>query len=411
MRGHIRFMAAAVVLVAIVAASTPSAAATSTGSEPTYKIGVLTDLTGLLASSEHTSPLGVEAGVGLAAKEGYKIQYVVVDDTSSPAGALAGAQRLVEQDHVSAVVLDSGVGFGAAPYLTSQGIPVFGADVDGPEWVTSKNMFSIFGYANFAEVETTFGKFLKLVGAKDFASVGYGISPSSSEAAQASAISAQLAGLKVGYLNSDFPFGTNVAPIVLAMKNAHVDSFIGDVEQNTSFAILAGLQQNGVHLKAPILAVGYGGDLLQAGKEAEKQATGAYFTGEYEPVEMHTAATERFVNAMKTYAHIPSDEITDNEYIGFLSVDALVTGLKAAGGHPSQSQLINTMLGIRHYDAAGLWGTHTEGFAMDQRGIGSGGPDNCAWFVKWTGGSFQLVSGADPICGTVVAGKTVSASS
>ncbi len=164
MRGHIRFMAAAVVLVAIVAASTPSAAATSTGSEPTYKIGVLTDLTGLLASSEHTAPLGVEAGVGLAAKEGYKIQYVVVDDTSSPAGALAGAQRLVEQDHVSAVVLDSGVGFGAAPYLTSQGIPVFGADVDGPEWVTSKNMFSIFGYANFAEVETTFGKFLALPG-------------------------------------------------------------------------------------------------------------------------------------------------------------------------------------------------------------------------------------------------------
>jgi branched-chain amino acid transport system substrate-binding protein len=36
---------------------------------------------------------------------------------------------------------------------------------------------------------------------------------------------------------------------------------------------------------------------------------------------------------------------------------------------------------------------------------------NCVWVTKLSGSTFELVPGADPICGTLVPGVTVSATS
>ena len=74
------------------------------------------------------------------------------------------------------------------------------------------------------KVATTTGEFFKMEGVTNVAALGYSVSPSSSEAAKAAGASAQNAGLKVGYLNSAFPFGsTNVAPVALQMKSAGVN--------------------------------------------------------------------------------------------------------------------------------------------------------------------------------------------
>ena len=94
------------------AGSTPSAA----GGVPTITIGVLTDISGVGGSPSVLK--GIEAGVGTAGSEGYKIKYVVGDTQSSPTGALTAAQKLVEEDHVFAVVAISGLTFSAAPFLT-----------------------------------------------------------------------------------------------------------------------------------------------------------------------------------------------------------------------------------------------------------------------------------------------------
>jgi branched-chain amino acid transport system substrate-binding protein len=67
------------------------------------------------------------------------------------------------------------------------------------------------------------------------------------------------------------------------------------------------------------------------------------------------------------------------------------------------------MLGIRSYDDAGLRAGHPIGFAMDQRGLPPGS-QMCSWVLQYTGQTFHLVAGAAPLCGGVVAGKTVSAS-
>src|SRR5947208_1966700 len=73
---------------------------------------------------------------------------------------------------------------------------------------------------------TTLSSFFKLVGATRVGTLGYGISPLSAENAKGSAESARRGGLGVGYVNSNFPFGsTDVAPIALGMKKGGVDGF------------------------------------------------------------------------------------------------------------------------------------------------------------------------------------------
>ncbi len=341
--------------------------------------------------------------------EGYHLKYVVADTTSTPSGVLEAAQKLVDQEHVFAVIAQSGFTFAAAQFLTSHGVPVIGADVDANEWLTSKNMFSIYGYPNFSLVETTTGQLLKLLGATNFGAIGYSVSPSSAEAAKSAAVSAQLAGVKVGYLNAQLPLGNNVGPLVLAMKSAGVDSFAPEIELSTAFLILQGLRQEGIHVKVPLMATGYGGDLRSAGPATEQAAQGSYYPLPFEPVELNSPATQKLVNAMSTHAGISSSQITNDEVLGYMSVDGFVAGLKAAGANPTQSQFIDAMLTIRSYNGAGLYGSHTMGFAMDQRGHGSTGADNCQWVVQWSGSSFHPVQGAEPICGTVAPGKTVSA--
>ena len=270
----------------------------------------------------------LKAGIGLAGKDGYKIKYVTADTQSTPTGALTGAQKLVTEDHVFAVIAISDLTFGAVPFLAAKGVPVIGAAVDGAEWATNRNMFSTFGFPDYTKVPTTPGAFFKLVGATNVGIVGYGLVPSAAEAAKGAAISSREAGLKVGYLNAKFQLGsTNVGPDVLAMKHAGVDALSVLLQQNTGFAMVQGLRQQGVQLKAPLFSAGYGTDLLDAGAAAQQVAQGAYFSLSYEPVEMHTAATKQFQQALKTYAN--STETPGlNEYLAYTAVAAFEQGLE-----------------------------------------------------------------------------------
>jgi ABC-type branched-subunit amino acid transport system substrate-binding protein len=397
---------AAAMMVAAGCGSTSKSGTSGGGTGQTYTIGVLTDLTGPAASGNKTIVQGIEAGVVLAKREGYNIKYVVADTTTSPGGALSGAQKLVQQDHVFAVVLHSALGFAAASYLTQHNIPVIGAAEDGSEWQTSKNMFAVYGAVHTETVSTTTGQFFKNQGVTTVGALGYSISPSSSEAAEAAVKSAQYVGLKVGYLNAAFPFGsTNVAPEALQMKSKGVDGFTATVDPNTAFALITALRNAGATLKVALLPTGYGGDLLQAGPGALQEAQNVYFTLTYEPVEMHTPATQQFQSDLQAVG--VTDEPTYAEYNGYLSVAMFVKGIKAAGSHPTQASLIAALSNIHDWDAMGLVGTHH----IDINNRTASGMTNCQWVTKLSGNNFQLVPGADPICGTLIPGLTVSPAS
>jgi branched-chain amino acid transport system substrate-binding protein len=371
----------------------------------TYTVGLLVDDTGIAASGQKHVEDGMKAAISIVAKQGYNIKYVVADTESSPAGALSAAQNLVQRQHVFAVIAHSALFFAAAPYLTKQNIPVIGAPQDGPEWITSKNMFATYGAIHTEKVATTGGLFLKQQGVTNLGSVGYSISPSSAEASKTAALSAQAVGLKAGYVNSKFPFGsTDVQPIALAMKDAGIDAVTPEVDPNTSFALITALRNAGVDLKVALLPIGYGVDLLQAGPGTLKAAQNVYFSLTYEPVELHTKATEAFVAALKAAGGTTAPGLPT--YDGYASILMLVQGLQGAGSSPTQASVIASLSKIHDFNPGGLYGSHP--LDINDRVNIVAGPDGCEYFVKLTGSTFEPVKNADPLCGTLVPGKTVT---
>jgi branched-chain amino acid transport system substrate-binding protein len=371
----------------------------------TITVGVLTDVTGAAASGNKTFSNGVKAGTFYAARNGITIKYVVADTQTSPTAALSAAKQLVLQDHVSVVLMESALGFGAAPYFTAQKIPVIGVSQDGPEWVTSKNMFALSGVLRQDKVATTAADFFKLQGATTIGTLGYSISPSSAQFAKGQAIAAQHVGLKSGYVNAKFPFGsTDVQPVALAMKAAHVDGMTAAVDPNTGFALVTALRNAGAAPKVSLLPTGYGGDLTQAGPGALQAAQNVYFFVGEEPVEMQTPATKQLVSDLKSAG--VTAEPTYAEYNGYLSAGLLVRALKAAGSDPSKESITTALTAIHDYDGLGLWGGRKSD--PNDRTNTIAGVGNCLWFVKLVGSSFEVVKGAAPLCGTEVKGVTVS---
>ena len=119
---------------------------------------------------------------------------------------------------------------------------------------------------------------MKSQGVTNLGALGYGVSPVSAETAKGDAASAKHAGLKVGYLNANFPFGsTNVAPVAIDMKNDGVDGFTAATDPNTAFSLITALKNQGVDIKASVLATGYGSDLTQAGPGALEAAQNVNF--------------------------------------------------------------------------------------------------------------------------------------
>jgi ABC-type branched-subunit amino acid transport system substrate-binding protein len=383
--------------------ATGTAAATKT-----VTVGVLTDVTGPASSGNKTFVDGVKAGVVYASRNGYTVKYVLADTATNPATALAAAQKLVTQDHVTAVLATSSLLFLTTNYLTAHNVPVIGVAADGPEWATSKNMFGVTGELQQTKVATTLGKAFQTLGVTNLAALGYSISPVSAEAAASGALAAETAGIKTGYLNAKFPFGsTDVGPVVLAMKDAGIDGLYPTVDPNTGFALISGLRDQGVNLKAALLPTGYGGDLLQAGPGALNQAQGVYFNLPYEPVEMKTAATRQleadFASAKITMAP------TFSSYNGYVATGLLVRALKDAGGAPAQASLLTALSNIHDWDAMGLFGGHK--VDINDRVNVVAGADNCAWIMKLEGRTFTPVPKLSPVCGELIAGKTVAPAS
>ena len=366
-------------------------------------VGVLTDATGLGRFGERHKRARCQGRRRLAKRDGYDLKYVVGDTATSVTGGLTAGQSLVEEHHVFAVIAVSSLTFAAAPFFKAQGTPVIGVAEDASEWSTDPNMFSVYGDPDFSLVPTTFGLYFKSQGVTNVGSIGYSISPSSADAAEAAADAAKQEGIKVGYINAAFPFGsTNVAPEALAMKAAGVNGLTMSTDPNTAYALIDQLKIDGVHLKAVLLATGYGGDVTYQASPAEAQAAqGVSFDNPYEVMELNTPATKQFAADLKAAGikGLP----TQAEYNGYVSVGLLLEGLKAAGNNPTQASVIAALSKVHSFDALGLFGSHP--IAINDR---TDFYDTCSWVAKLKGKAFDLVPGAEPVCGKVIPGLTVS---
>ena len=387
--------------------STKSAAS---GSE--IKLGVVTPLTGPYSSGFTTVEKAVKARLAVEnAKggiDGHKLTYVMADDLGTPAGALAAAKKLIQQDHVYGILDASPVFYGAAPAVKAANVPVAGSSWDGgPEWLDKSytTFFDGFGYANYELSASTYGEIFKNQKCTKVGGVG-NTGPSSGRAAEAAVISAQKAGMQAGYLNTKLaPDTTDVGPAVLGIKSSGTDCVYVPVTPALAFALVAGLKQAGVNMKVILLPTGYGGDILQ-NKSGVQAAQGVDFMTSGSPVELQTDATKAFQEALAKYAdetNIP----TFGEYVGWTIADLFVYGLKQAGGDASQADFVSALRASDGWDNGGLYQKPTK-FADPAPQAGSFGPGNCTNVVKLTGEKFVPLEGLAPICGTILDGVKIS---
>ncbi len=120
---------------------------------------------------------------------------------------------------------------------------------------------------------------------------------------------------------------------------------------------------------------------------------------------MQTAATKQFVSDLKSAG--VTAEPTYAEYNGYLSTGLLVRALKAAGSDPTKASITTALTGIHDYDGRPGRGRKSD---PNDRENTIAGVDNCLWFVKLVGSTFEVVKGAAPLCGKEVKGVTVSGS-
>src|SRR5262249_51230038 len=150
-------------------------------------------------------------------------------------------------------------------------------------------------------------------------------------------------------------FGTtDVGPIVLGVKNAGSDSLYMPLDSATNVAIIQGLAQNNVPMKATVSATGYGQSLLDQ-PASKTLTTHDLFQTAYKPVELGGSAIKTFQQNLKKYGGftgVPGF----GEYTGYVSCDLFITGLKAAGQNPTRQGWVDAIRtnngGI--YDNAGL---------------------------------------------------------
>jgi branched-chain amino acid transport system substrate-binding protein len=414
--------AVAILAVTVAAALTVSGCSSSKASGPASKptatakagapitLGVLTSLTGSLSSGFTTVEAGVKARLAVenakGGVNGHQLKYVMADDASTPAGAVSAVQKLVQQDHVYGI-LDNSAFFSAAAKATeTAGVPVSGVSFDGgPEWhdAAGTNLFDAYGLGDLSKVSTTYGTFFKSQGATKLAVVAYG-NPSSSEAGKSAMESAVKAGLSNAYINTKVPLGsTNVGPIIQQIKASGADALYMPTVPNTAFAIVVGLKQAGAKLKAVVTTTGYGGDLLKS-PDALAAGEGVDFESIGAPAEAETPATKAFQSALAQYAG--STEIPSfGEYIGWLTADLFVDGLKLAGPAASAADFISK-LRTSTWDGAGL--EKPENFADPVPAASGLGSQNCVNILKLTSGKFVPIAGAVPVCGTIIPGLSVS---
>jgi branched-chain amino acid transport system substrate-binding protein len=280
---------------------------------------------------------------------------------------------------------------------------MIGGGFDGSYYYNKGNENIISGLGNGTPVPgltyDTTTRVMKQMGAKKVAAVGYGASPSSSESAKATeTFGADSVGLKGVYLNNTLEFGgTDVGPVVLGIKNSGADGLYLPLDSDTNFAIVQGLQQNGVKMKANILATGYSQDLLDQPIADTIQPSDVMFTA-YRPVELGGKAVKQFQSDLKKYAGITG--VPDyGTYTGYIVCDMMIKGLQAAGKNPTRQAFVDGIRKGGPYNGAGLL---CQPIDLSYETFGKVSKDSCTWFVSVKDGKFKVLNGGKPETGKLV---------
>jgi len=375
-------------------------------------IAYITDVTGLAGSENGTSPAAFEARLDLQNAEGgvngHKLVPLVIDDQTSPTEIATAVQDALSKG-VIGIVSNSVLMFLAAKYPQQAGIPVTGSYTDGPEWGTQPytNMFA----SDEGSVDpkypanTGIDSFLKSHGGTVLGAYGYGISPTSTRAAEGAAIAATHLGVKVGVLNTTVPLGSVAfTSDALTAKQDHVNALVPYLDNNSNYALAEALRQAGVKLKAVVFATGYQPDVIHS--PAWSSLQGDYFLSIYRPWALPNAGTEQMQAAMEKYAGFSrSDFPSFGQYEAWAGADLMIKGLELAGKNPTRPAVIKDLRQLKSYTANGILAEPINYSTI----FGHDLPHQCSWVMQADKNGFVPVS-SQPVCGMDIPGTLTATS-
>lgn len=408
-----RSVAAATALcLAFAAAACSKASNTSADAGAPINVGLMVPLTGSAAASFAGGATGVKARVeeqnAKGGVKGHKINLIQVDDHSTAAGALTAAQLLVQKDHVLGIIEVSNYTNGAARFLQQNHVPIVGPGSDGPEWSdpSYNNMFPSYGSFNPKYVApSTFGTFFKSQGVTKFASVGFNALAGQGSVHEANE-SVKAAGIPVVYTNTSSPVGsTDFGAISLALKASGADGLFLGMPAVSNIALVTALKQAGANIPV-ILGPGYGSDTLSS-QPSVTAMQGVYFLSWAETQSDNDSATQDQQAALAKYENFTLPPGSHVEQ-GWFSAEEFIEGLQNASALTSAAFI--TYMRSAKTNAGGMFGTHKLDFSQYGNVAQGTGPDNCLWITKLSGNTFTAVSGADPVCGTLIPGTEMQTS-
>ena len=307
-------------------------------------VGSIANITGPLSSDFAPVVNGVEAYFSMVNAQGgvdgrkLKLAYQT-DDQGSSSTDLTVAQKLVEQDHVFAVV---GVGtpfFGGAKYLASQGTPTFGYVVSA-DWQYKPTVFGAFGSLLAYNTGVPADAYVaSQLGAKSIAVIAYNV-PQSAAACQAAVTGMRQFGLNVSYVDLNFPFGSDPTADVLQMKSHNVDLMYTCLDVTGNVAFARAIQQNGLTMHQ-VWFSGYDRGTL---KQYGSIMSGVYLLVQHVPFEAALAfpgvypALDTYIKEMQKYQ--PAYTYDEVAMTGWISAQEFVTGLKLVKGKLTQKKLV-----------------------------------------------------------------------
>ena len=408
-----RLAAVALAAVALVGAACSSSSNSDNGgggSTPTgsdYKLALVSSVTGTAAPQFGDTPQGFNAAIGeinaAGGAGGHKLVGKVYDDATSPTQITTVVQKAIS-DGNQMIISVTPLMFLAAKFPQQAGLPVVGGGFDGFEWGTPgyENMFaSDTGSVNPENPPTTLaGTFAKAQGATVACAWGYGISPSSTQAANNFIWSTDAAGLKKGVLDTSIPFGSvDMTTAALAAKQAGCNATATTTDVNTSVALTTALKQAGITPKADMYAAGYDPTLVGGTSWATVQ--GAFFASGFRPTAIPNDGTKAMSAALAKYANRPAAKFpTFNIYESYLAVQLAAEGLAKASS-TSSAAVIKALRGITNWNGHGIL-PETIDYATT---FGHGPNPSCTWYMKAEKNGFVPVK-TTTFCGDVIPGKS-----
>jgi branched-chain amino acid transport system substrate-binding protein len=376
-------------------------------------IGFITSKTGVAGSTFVNADKGCKSRIdrqnAAGGVNGRKINVDYVDDQSGGANK-TGSQDLVQNKHVFMIVNDSPFAFLTYQFMLDSDVPMIGGGFDGTYYGAPGNENILSAGGNVVNANgvsyTGLPQLMKKMGATKVAALAYGISASSTAAAENfMKYSVPSAGLKPVYTNTTVDFGsTDVGPEVLGIKNAGADAVYLPLVANSNLAVVQGLAQNGVKMKATVLATGYGQPLLDQPVSATFGPDVLLATG-YAPVELKTKATKQFQADLKKYAGytgVPDYGI----YTGYITCDMAIVALKNAGNPPTRAAVVPGVRKLKTYDQAGL---ACRPIDVSVETYGQASPTTCGWYVQVKNGKFvPFPADGKPVQGKLIGASTVA---